>query len=673
MYRKITWFVLGVWLVSFVSVRAEAQDFKIVQVQITGGSGKTTEDFVEIRNMSAREANLKGTKLVKRTAAGKTDTILFSFDSDLTLAPNASVIWANNSLKAAAWTPDVTSDGSIADDNGIALRADDKDAGTIVDSLAWGKAENGYTKVVNINPTANQSIQIQNDTTYLIAVSNPRFLNAPSTPVNTSIKSQTSTVITQLEHLEISEILVDPEGEDKGKERIEIHNPTDASVYMEGMYLLDTGKRDLAYLFPSIYINPQSYIVVGLPADGFALDNKGDTVRLYNKSNKLLSEVEYGEVKSGLTYQKLGSGYLWLEQTFGYQNYISSRDDISKSIIISEIFISADKDGVGSYFELYNTGTRSVDTSRLEIRLKHGSSEYYYDIATVGYIHPNGYSIYELGEDDSALPSQNFDLELTYSRDRLARISLKEIEQGKSYSYIDSNYSWHEPSPGEKAGIIPLHIELSEIVSNPGLGNEYIEIYNPSDHSVDLSKYYLSNNDTKITMSGSLESHAFVLIETSNRLHNTGAVLRLKDPRGKLLEEITYPSLSTGSSYAKYEAVWKVSSEITPSGPNIIAEPETPTKTSTTSKSIDSKVYGITTINKLLKENGLIKKDLLDSQKAIKTLTNDLLKKVNSLGATSESKIKPWQLLTFSSFAAVGAVFASRRKKVKSEEIENQL
>lgn len=133
----------------------------ISETQITGGPGQTTNDFVEIYNPLAEPFNLKGHRLVKRTKAGTSDTSLKSWIVDATIPPGGSYLWANSGYTTIAMPPNATTTGSIADDNGIAIRFGAEDTGTIIDAVAWGGATNAFVEgsAFPTNPGANQILK----------------------------------------------------------------------------------------------------------------------------------------------------------------------------------------------------------------------------------------------------------------------------------------------------------------------------------------------------------------------------------------------------------------------------------------------------------------------------------------------------------------------------------
>src|SRR3989338_11602899 len=80
----------------------------ISEVQITGGSGKTANDFIELYNPTGASFNLKGYRLVKRTKTGAADTSIKSWTTDTFIAGNGYYLWANSGYADIAVTPNET-------------------------------------------------------------------------------------------------------------------------------------------------------------------------------------------------------------------------------------------------------------------------------------------------------------------------------------------------------------------------------------------------------------------------------------------------------------------------------------------------------------------------------------------------------------------------------------
>ncbi len=127
----------------------------ISSVQTTGGLGHTTEDFVELYNPLATQFNLKGSRLVKRTKVGTSDTSLKSWTDDAFIPSGGRYRWANTGYPGSA---DVRTSGSIADDNAVALRQGSEDTGVIIDAVGWGQASNALVESspFSTNPTVGQ-------------------------------------------------------------------------------------------------------------------------------------------------------------------------------------------------------------------------------------------------------------------------------------------------------------------------------------------------------------------------------------------------------------------------------------------------------------------------------------------------------------------------------------
>lgn len=150
---------------SFAVQAISPGDLLINRVQITGGAGKTDNDFIELYNASPNTIDLNGLRLVKRTKTSYSDTTIKSWTSSLLLHPGAVYLWANSANGfAASLNADVASTQTLSNDNGIAIRSGAEDSGTIIDSVAWGLAQNSFSETTPFpnNPEANQILRRKN-------------------------------------------------------------------------------------------------------------------------------------------------------------------------------------------------------------------------------------------------------------------------------------------------------------------------------------------------------------------------------------------------------------------------------------------------------------------------------------------------------------------------------
>lgn len=340
-------------IIGAVFVYASSDHLLISQVQITGGSGKTTNDFIEIYNPTNSDIDLKGMRLVKRTKTGTADTLIKSWTDSAIVKPYSYYLWANSDFTNIVQTPDIKTSASIANDNGIAIRNGPNDTGSIVDSVGWGEAVNAFVEgvVLNQNPQANQSIirkpadQIGNGTdtdnnsadfilntqvlprnsqtsptqVVINPVPAPQPPPAPApapppAPVPAPLPPPPS--VTYSKAVIISEFMPNPQGKDPGKEWVELLNTSNSEVDLSGWKLDDEGKEGVlgssAFIFPDgIKVPPNQYHIQVLTGINFDLDNtKGDALRLFWPNNTLVDQVVYtADVEEEVSFAKKGDNF----------------------------------------------------------------------------------------------------------------------------------------------------------------------------------------------------------------------------------------------------------------------------------------------------------------------------------------------------------------------------
>ena len=303
---------------SVASQEQKPSKILISEVQITGWVGKTDKDFIELYNPSDAVFNLKGYRLVKRTKTGASDTSIKSWIADAFVPAQGYYLWANSAYFDIAASPDVTTTAAIANDNGIAVRFGSEDTGQIIDSVAWGEAENVFVEGTSFsaNPIASQSIQrkfegdgykdtgnnfsdfeIQNcpnPKTRLAPCANASssseapsasFVsnNQASSSTTSSISSSTPTIApgnqllsansSGVNHILISEIMPGAGTGRSDEEFVELYNPTDSQVDLSGSSLkrkssvAATSTQTLVKEdnFQSKIIKPRSFLLVASP------------------------------------------------------------------------------------------------------------------------------------------------------------------------------------------------------------------------------------------------------------------------------------------------------------------------------------------------------------------------------------------------------------------------
>ncbi len=129
-------------------------------------------------------------------------------------------------------------------------------------------------------------------------------------------------------------------------------------------------------------------------------------------------------------------------------------------------------------------------------------------------------------------------------------------------------------------------LRLNEIVPNPSIGKEWIEIVtlDASQH-IDLRGCQVHDANGKILTLGSHtinpeESRYFVAHISSARLNNTSDSVALYDPNGRLLDVMRYDATPRGSSWIRFPDLagdWQLTSSLTPGAMNVLTSVATAT------------------------------------------------------------------------------------------------
>lgn len=148
----------------------------------------------------------------------------------------------------------------------------------------------------------------------------------------------------------------------------------------------------------------------------------------------------------------------------------------------------------------------------------------------------------------------------------------------------------YESLDGLNCTLIPLEdsvLEITEIlpnISGSDTGKEFIEIYNPNNHRVNLGDYklevgpdHLKNFIFDQHFLDPLTYVSFNDIFTKLTLPNTTASLRLIAPSGdKVSETDSYVSPPEDQSWALINNIWQFTNQLTPDAFNLISKVETP-------------------------------------------------------------------------------------------------
>ncbi len=116
----------------------------------------------------------------------------------------------------------------------------------------------------------------------------------------------------------------------------------------------------------------------------------------------------------------------------------------------------------------------------------------------------------------------------------------------------------------------PRGIVISEVYASPQKGEqEWVEVWNPSDQTIDLSGWKI--NKFSVPMGTSIAAGGRMMFEknlTHQVLRNTGDTVRLLDPNGAIAASVTYPKLKNGQSYSVRDGAYCITDDATPGEEN---------------------------------------------------------------------------------------------------------
>ena len=243
---------------------------KITNIQYSGGSGKSDEDFIEITNISTETLNLKGYRLVKRTASGTTDTSIKSWTSDTPVLPEEKYIWAcskNDFAKNISANTSTTV--TISETNSIAIRFGKENEGIIIDSINW-----------------KEDKPEEEETNYSGIMINEIY---PAPNTKTGEEEFVEIINSTGKEIDFSDYIIKDAKGAKGK--ISKKEKTDNFIVFYGSFSLNN-------------------------------DSKGDAVFLYDKKDNLVTNQKYSGGKSAHSFSFDGSDWRWTSlPTPGGENF----------------------------------------------------------------------------------------------------------------------------------------------------------------------------------------------------------------------------------------------------------------------------------------------------------------------------------------------------------------
>ncbi len=382
-----------------VGTHAEpAQHVVISEVQLSGGTGYSTNEFVELYNPTDLPIALAGWKLAKQTATGSEYNLIDSI-GNVTIAGHSFFLLAHPVGYRGTTQPDAyySTTNSIADNNTVILY--DNNA-AVVDMVGFGTSQ-AFEGQTFANPAGGKSVErkARVDSTIEIMIeggsdyfsgnsedtdtnvldfllrtipepqnmaSEPEYLTVrlitqPTTPsrdetvANEEPQPEHDTIAREAydysDTLVLSELFPAPVGKDEENEFIELYNPDNRTIHLAGWALTDTKRT---YFLPAnMVIAAKSFAVIERKQSKIVLNDGGDTLYLIDPADHIINGVEYDKAKADQTFARFDDGWAWTDvPTPGEENALPDEE-------------IADQ-----------TGTPAVDTKATSLMIEDISEDY---------------------------------------------------------------------------------------------------------------------------------------------------------------------------------------------------------------------------------------------------------------------------------------------------------
>lgn len=291
MFRRFFVFLILVLFLVPQETLAVSKTLVINSFQVAGQ--KSTDEFIEIRNISANTININGWQLAKQTASGTKYNLITSFQS-MEIPTGESIVIGHKDSSISYDLPYSTG-YSLAEDNTIVLFSDV--GKTMVDKVGYGKAPDfeGAALPTAGTDTWDRTEGIDTD-------NNGRDFQKEGT-INGEVKDYSGICLT--------EIMPDPgTGAD---EWIELYN-SESTKDISGLSISDKLGSTKKYTVPAgTIVEEGKYFVFYGKDTGLALNNDGDGVVLIDFDGSILDDTgeSYGTTKAGFSYAYDGEKWQW--------------------------------------------------------------------------------------------------------------------------------------------------------------------------------------------------------------------------------------------------------------------------------------------------------------------------------------------------------------------------
>ena len=414
---------------------------------------------------------------------------------------------------------------------------------------------------------------------------------------------------------------------------VEIWNTSSQAIELKNCGLSNRNDK-IQFLFPDETLQPGERIVVFCDKTNqsesgkvmhakFKLSSTGCAVFLFDSSGTAVDQVTVPTLNADESYRRKEDDTFEVTDEYspgfentteGHQKYLASFQVPESTLYINEIMVAprsgiTDEDGEYSdWVELYNAGTKTIDLSNLALSDNPQKPLKWFFPAGTTIAPGQYYIVFCSGKDKlesaTGIPHTNFSLSAegetivltTKAGELLDRVTVSNPGKDLSYGLDPDTGVWKiynlatpmrpNNASGQAAAdrymrqINTTGVYISEILSSadtvsPASGDpacDWVELYNSSSVTVDLSMYGLSDNVSwphkwtfpqgttirageykviRLDKSTSSGSDANALHASFALSREGGEIVTLSDPYGKVLDRVYMPKSETDVSYGR--------------------------------------------------------------------------------------------------------------------------
>lgn len=326
---------------------------KIVEIQTTGKEGETDQEFVEIFNNSLSTIDITDWELQYSSSSGTTWQTKAIFDGYIF---SKGRILLSSTEYLVSESKGFFTAGFKKESGHVRIVRDNEGMDEVVDLVGWGLAAKPEGVSVSFAPDGMTINRLLVDDTYKdtnnnladfeLASPTPSSLNIDNVAENeeVSISEEPHDTVTETVEeendvvsvaestenylpVQITELLPNPRSPqtDDDDEYIEIYNPNDVVVNLDG-YILETGTNfTYSYILEDELINPNSYLVLYSSKTNLVLSNSSSAARILDPNAVILFTTDgYESAKEGEAWANIDGVWQWtITSTPGIENVLS--------------------------------------------------------------------------------------------------------------------------------------------------------------------------------------------------------------------------------------------------------------------------------------------------------------------------------------------------------------